>query len=44
MELIELARHPSIDDWLDNVRRRKATTRTHLDRAQIVADRDADRR
>jgi plasmid stability protein len=43
-ELIELARRPTIDEWLADVRRRKASTRTHLSREQILAHRDADRR
>ncbi|MGH8931236.1 MAG: FitA-like ribbon-helix-helix domain-containing protein [Egibacteraceae bacterium] len=43
-ELIELARRPSVDAWLEDVRRRKASTGTQLDREQILAHRDADRR
>lgn len=43
-ELIELARRPTIDEWLTQVRRRKAATGTQLSREQILSHRDADRR
>lgn len=43
-ELIELARRPTIDEWLTGVRQRKASTHTRLSRDHILAHRDADRR
>ncbi len=36
-ELIELARRPSPAEWVEVVRRRKATTGTHLERELILA-------
>lgn len=43
-ELERLAARPSIDAWLDQVRRRKRAARTQISARQILADRDADRR
>ena len=43
-ELIALAAKPSVDDLLDGVRARKASTRTTLSADDIVALRDHDRR
>lgn len=42
-ELIDLARRPSMDDWLGGVRRRKASTGTRLSPDQILAHRDSGR-
>jgi hypothetical protein len=44
IELIELAARPSASDWLDDVRRRKASGSDALNREQILDHRDADRR
>lgn len=43
-ELIELARRPSVDQLLDSVRQRKATTFASLSIEEILDYRDADRR
>ncbi len=43
-ELIELARRPSVEQLLDRVRERKATTSTRLSIEEILEHRDADRR
>ncbi len=43
-ELIELARRPSVEQLLDRVRERKATTSTRLSIEEIIEHRDADRR
>ncbi len=43
-ELIELARRPSVEQLLDRVRERKATTSTRLSIEEILGYRDADRR
>jgi plasmid stability protein len=44
LELIDLAARPSVDQWLEDVRRRNASTGTRLDRDRILNNRDADRR
>ena len=44
LELIELARKPSLDDLLARVRERKEATRPRLPARRILAHRDADRR
>jgi plasmid stability protein len=44
LELIELARKPSLDDLLARVRERKEATRSRLPTRRILAHRDADRR
>jgi plasmid stability protein len=44
LELIELARKPSLDDLLARVRERKEATRPHLPAKRILTHRDADRR
>jgi plasmid stability protein len=41
-ELIELARRPSVEQLLERVRERKATTSTRLSIEEILEDRDAD--
>ncbi|HEV8055543.1 MAG TPA: antitoxin [Nocardioidaceae bacterium] len=43
-ELIEMARRPSIDEWLDRVRRRKQATGSRLDAARILEHIHAGRR
>jgi plasmid stability protein len=43
-ELIELARRPSVDEFWERVRERKAATSTHLATDDILGHRDADRR
>ena len=43
-ELIELARRPSVEQLLDRVRERKATTSTRLSIEEILEHRAADRR
>ncbi|HEU4424391.1 MAG TPA: hypothetical protein VFR67_17830 [Pilimelia sp.] len=43
-ELAELASRPSVDDVIARARARAQATGTRLDPAQILADRDADRR
>jgi plasmid stability protein len=43
-ELIRLASRPSIDAWLLQVRKRKRTTQTRISPAQILENRNADRR
>ena len=43
-ELSRLASRPSIDSWLNVVRRRKRAAGTRLAPEQILAHRDADRR
>jgi plasmid stability protein len=43
-ELIRLASRPSIDAWLRQVRKRKRTTQTRISPAQILENRNADRR
>jgi hypothetical protein len=43
-ELERLAARPSVESWLDQVRRRKRATNTQVSAAEIVKQRDADRR
>lgn len=43
-ELQRLAARPSLDVWLEQVRRRKRASRTRLPSGQILAERDAGRR
>ena len=43
-ELQRLAARPSIDAWLQQVRKRKRAGQTRLSSDQILADRDAGRR
>ena len=42
-ELERLAARPSVDAWLDQVRRRKRAARTRVPAAQILKARDVDR-
>lgn len=43
-ELERLAARPSVDAWLQQVRKRKRATRTRVSSKQILENRDADRR
>ena len=43
-ELERLAARPSMDTWLQQVRKRKRASQTRVSAAQILKDRDADRR
>lgn len=43
-ELERLAARPSIDTWLEQVRRRKRASQTRVPSSQILQGRDADRR
>jgi plasmid stability protein len=43
-ELERLAARPSIDTWLQQVRRRKSASQTRVSSAQILQNRDTDRR
>jgi plasmid stability protein len=43
-ELERLASRPSIDAWLQEVRKRKSATQTRVSPQQILESRDADRR
>ena len=43
-ELERLAARPSVDAWLQQVRKRKRATQTRLSAEQILKNRDADRR
>ena len=43
-ELERLAARPSIDVWLQQVRKRKRAAQARITSRQILADRDADRR
>lgn len=43
-ELERLAARPSIDTWLEQVRRRKRASQTRVPSSQILQSRDADRR
>lgn len=43
-ELERIASRPSIDSWLEQVRKRKRASEARLSAAQIVKHRDADRR
>lgn len=42
-ELERIASRPSVDEWVREVRERKATYRTHVPTSAILAARDADR-
>jgi plasmid stability protein len=42
-ELERLASRPSVDAWLEQVRKRKRASQTRLSAAQILKARDADR-
>jgi len=44
LELIELVARPSAQDWLASVRHRKSSSMSRVQRDDIVAQRDADRR
>jgi plasmid stability protein len=43
-ELERLAARPSMDAWLEQVRRRKRASQTRVSSRQILKQRDADRR
>ena len=43
-ELKRLAARPSVDAWLEQVRKRKRASRARVARTQILKERDADRR
>jgi plasmid stability protein len=43
-ELERLAARPSVDAWLQQVRKRKRATQTRVSSRQILQNRDADRR
>ena len=43
-ELQRLADRPTLDAWLGQVRRRKRASQKHVSSAQLLKDRDADRR
>jgi plasmid stability protein len=43
-ELERLAARPSVDVWLEQVRKRKRASQTRLASGQILKERDADRR
>jgi antitoxin FitA len=43
-ELERLAARPSVDAWLQQVRRRKRASKTRVSSEQILKDHDADRR
>jgi plasmid stability protein len=43
-ELERLAARPSVESWLEQVRKRKRASQTRLSAAQILKARDADRR
>jgi plasmid stability protein len=43
-ELERLASRPSVDAWLQQVRKRKRTTQTRVSSRQILQSRDAERR
>lgn len=43
-ELERLAARPSVEAWLEQVRKRKRAARTHVSSTEIVKARDADRR
>lgn len=43
-ELERMAARPSVDAWLDQVRKRKRASQTRLSSGQILKSRDADRR
>jgi plasmid stability protein len=44
MELERLAARPSVDAWMQQVRKRKRASQTVVSATQIVKQRDADRR
>jgi len=44
MELEKLASRPSVDAWLQQVRKRKAATQTRVSSKEILENRSADRR
>lgn len=43
-ELERIAARPSVESWLEQVRRRKGAAQTRVTSRQILAARDADRR
>jgi plasmid stability protein len=43
-ELERLAARPSVDSWLESVRKRKRASSTRVSATQILQTRDADRR
>jgi hypothetical protein len=43
-ELERLASRPSVESWVEQVRRRKRAANTQVSAAEIVRQRDADRR
>jgi hypothetical protein len=43
-ELERLAARPSIESWLQQVRKRKRASQTRVSSSQILHDRDSDRR
>jgi antitoxin FitA len=43
-ELERLAARPSLETWLEQVRKRKRASQTHISSKQILQNRDADRR
>ena len=43
-ELERLASRPSVDAWLEQVRKRKRASKTRLSGGRILKERDADRR
>lgn len=43
-ELERLASRPSVDAWLEQVRKRKRATQTRVSAGRILKERDADRR
>ena len=43
-ELERIASRPSVDKWLEAVRKRKSVTNTRLSATRILRHRDADRR
>jgi len=43
-ELVRMAARPSVDAWLEQVRKRKRASQTRLSSGQILKSRDADRR
>ena len=44
MELERMAARPSVEAWLEQVRKRKRASQTRLSTARILKARDADRR
>jgi plasmid stability protein len=43
-ELVRLASRPSVDTWLEQVRKRKRASQTRVPLGRIIKERDADRR